>query len=237
MEAELQLGDLTVTVVFKEIKHIHLSVYPPTGRVRVAAPQHMNLDTIRVYVIAKMDWIKKQQNRFKEQERESQREYLDRESHYVWGIRYLLEIREGANQGVDFEHHRLVLSVRKGSGLEKRDAILSAWYRDTLRKAAAELIPEWQNTLGVEVTHCYIQHMKTRWGSCNPNKGSIRLNTELAKKPRECFEYVLVHEMMHLIEPSHNEVFVRLMDQHLPLWRLLREELNRAPLGHVEWEY
>lgn len=235
---QIDIGGIPVDVIFKNIKNIHLSVHPPTGRVRIAAPEHMNLDTVRVYAISKIDWIKKHQRKFHEQERETRREYLDRESHYVWGKRYLLKINEENRvPAVELRHNQMVLTVRPRSGSEKREAIVTAWYRDLVREAVSSLIAKWEPVLGVTVNQIIVRHMKTRWGSCTSSSGTIRLNTELAKKPRECLEYVLVHEMIHLLEPSHNATFVSLMDSFMPHWRQLRDELNRAPLGHVEWDY
>lgn len=238
MVQQIEIGGIPIEVVLKNIKNVHLSVYPPTGRVRIAAPEHMNLDTIRIYAISKMDWIRKQQRKLQEQERETIREYLERESHYVWGKRYLLTLREAEQPpSVELNHSQVVLTVRPGAGYEKKEEIVSAWYRDLLRQAVTPLIAKWEPLLGVQVNQCFIQRMKTRWGSCNHHNGNIRLNSELAKKSPECLEYVVVHEMVHLLEPSHNERFVHLMTQFMPQWRHFRDELNRAPLGHVEWEY
>jgi len=238
MAEQIQIGDILLDVIFKDIKNVHLSVHPPTGRVRIAAPRHMKLDTIRVYAISKIDWIKKHQQKFREQERETPREYLERESHYVWGKRYLLKVDE-ANRppSVELRHTQLVLTVRPGSGVEKREAILSAWHREQVRSAAVPLIEKWEAALEVSASQLHIQRMKTRWGSCNPRARSIRLNSELAKKPRECLEYIVVHELVHLLEPSHNARFISLMDKFMPNWKQHRAELNRIPLSHVEWGY
>jgi predicted metal-dependent hydrolase len=238
MSEMLDIGGTPVEVVFKDIKNIHLSVYPPTGRVRISAPERMSLDTIRVYAISKLDWIRKQQIKFHEQERETQREYLDRESHFVWGRRYLLKVIETEQSPtLELKHNYMILTVRPGSSQEKREDVVAAWYREDLRKFAGPLIEKWELALGVKVERLFIQRMKTKWGSCNTHEGYIRLNTELAKKPRECLEYIVVHEMMHLVVPTHNDAFAALMDQYMPQWRHYKDELNRSPLGHVEWEY
>jgi predicted metal-dependent hydrolase len=235
---QIDIGGITVDVVFKNIKNVHLSVHPPTGRVRISAPARMKLETLRVYAISKINWIKKHQKKFQEQERETHREYLDRESHYVWGKRYLLKVREEKRTpSVELKHNEMILTVRPGAGMEKREAIVMAWYRDQVREAMTPLIAKWEPLLGVRVDYTIIRRMRTRWGSCTPGRRTIRLNTELAKKPRECLEYVLVHELVHLLEPSHNANFISLMDKFMPQWRFIRDELNRAPLGHVEWEY
>jgi len=238
MTTKIDVGGISVDVVFKNIKNVHLSVHPPTGRVRISAPARMKLDTIRVYAISRVNWIKRHQEKFRQQERETRREYLDRESHYVWGRRYLLKVQEeNRTPSVELKHNHLVLTVRPGAGQDKREAIVTAWYRDLIREAVIPLIAKWEPILGVKADRIFVQRMKTRWGSCTPRRRSIRLNSELAKKPRECLEYVIVHELVHLLEPSHNATFVSLMDKFMPHWRHLRDELNRAPLGHVEWEY
>jgi len=238
MTTQINVGGIPVDVVFKDIKNVHLSVHPPTGRVRIAAPARMKIDTIRVYAISKLDWIKRQQQKLQEQERETRREYLDRESHYIWGQRYLLKIKEEDRApSIELKHNQMVLTVRPESGMEKREAVVAAWYREELRNAITTLIAKWEPLLGVKVNRIFVQRMKTRWGSCNPRSGSIRLNSELAKKPWECLEYIVVHEMMHLLEPTHNDAFVSLMNKFMPQWQYHRDELNRAPLAHVEWDY
>jgi predicted metal-dependent hydrolase len=235
---QIEIGDFPVEVVFKNIKNIHLSVHPPTGRVRISAPARLSIDVIRVYAISKLDWIKKQQVKFQNQERETKREYLERESHYVWGKRYLLSVKE-ANQVpvVELKHNQMLLIVRPGSDMDKREAVVSAWYRDEIREAVAPLLEKWEMQLGVQSNRIIVRRMKTKWGSCNHHTRNIHLNTELAKKPRECLEYVVVHELIHLLEGHHNDNFQRYTNKFLPSWRLLREELNHAPLAHQEWEY
>jgi predicted metal-dependent hydrolase len=237
MTTRIKLGVIDVEVVQKEIKNIHLSVHPPDGAVRISAPLRMDLDSIRVFAITKLGWIKKQQQKLREQERETPREYLDRESHYLWGKRYLLKIVEKENVPyVTVKHDTMVMVVRPHAGTEIREAVLAQWYRETLKEVAAPLIAALEPLLGVKVEQFFVQKMKTKWGSCNYRSRNIRLNTDLAKKPRNCLEYVVVHEMVHLLEPSHNSRFKGLMDQFLPQWRGYREELNRMPLGHEEWE-
>ena len=221
MTTRIKIGDIDVEVVEKEIKNIHLSVYPPDGMVRISAPLRMNLDSIRVFAITKLGWIKKQQQKLREQERETPREYLDRESHYVWGKRYLLKIEEkDATPYITLKHDKMVMIVRPNSSAEMRQAVLAEWYRETLKEAAAPLIDTWEPLMGVNVEQLFVQQMKTRWGSCNYRSKNIRLNTELAKKPLKCLEYIVVHEMAHLLEPSHNGRFTSLMDRFLPQWRL-----------------
>lgn len=238
MATQLQLGDLTVDVVYKDIKNIHLSVYPPNGRVRIAVPRRMTEPTIRAFAAAKLPWIREQQRKLREQERETNREYLDRESHCVFGKRYLLRVVEdNVPASVERKHEYLVLTVRPGTSEEARQAILDEWYRNQLKEEAAPIIATWEARLGVTVHRLFIQHMKTKWGSCNYRRGTIRLNTELAKKPRECLEYLIVHELVHLLEPTHNARFIALMDQFMPRWQFYRQMLNRLPLRHETWEY
>jgi predicted metal-dependent hydrolase len=234
----LRLGDIAVDVVLKDIKNVHLSVYPPNGRVRISAPKRMSVDTIRVYAVSKLDWIKKQQTILRQQERESRREYLDRESHYLWGRRHLLQVVEDdVAPSVQIRPGRMLLHVRPGASEAAKKAIVAAWYRHTLKAAAQTLIDIWEPRVSVRVQGLFVQQMRTKWGSCNPIARSIRLNTELAKKPRECLEYVVVHELVHLLERRHNDRFKKHMDRFMPQWRQYRDELNRAPLAHVDWRY
>ncbi len=238
MATQLRLADIDVDVVQKDIKNVHLSVHPPDGRVRVSAPTHMALDTLRAFLSAKLPWIRAEQRKFQAQERHEPPLYIDRESHYIWGDRVLLQVvEEDEPPSVELSHLTLTLRVRPGSDRAKRDEVLSLWYRDQVREAVGELLPAWERRVGVQVERFYVQRMKTKWGSCNPVRRTIRLNTELAKKPRVCLEYILVHELVHIHEPTHNARFRELMDQHLPMWREVRAELNRRPLAHEEWGY
>jgi len=238
MVTQIACGEITVDVVLKDIKNIHLSVYPPNGRVRIAAPSRMSLDTIRVFTITKLGWIKQQQKKLQEQARETPREYVDRESHDVWGKRYLLTVLEGdAAPSVALQHRRMLLRVRPGTDAKKKQAIVEAWYRREIKQAVPPLIARWEPLMGVQVEQFFVQRMKTKWGSCNHSARSIRLNTELAKKPRECLEYIVVHEMTHVLEPTHNARFVALMDQFMPQWQFYRDQLNRLPVSHEDWAY
>ena len=238
MITQIELGGIVLDVIKKDIKNIHLSVYPPTGRVRLAAPARMKLDTIRLFAISKLAWIRQQQQTLRAQERDSPREYLDRESHHVWGRRYLLKLVEDhAAPSVQLHHAKLVLQVRPGSDEATRAAAVSDWYRGLLKAAIPPLIAAWEPRINVKVAGFYVQQMKTRWGSCNPPAGTIRLNTELARKPTECLEYIVVHEMVHLLDPTHGPRFVALMDQFLPAWRDTRDLLNRLPARHERWRY
>lgn len=235
---QIELGEITIDVVKKNIKNLHLSVYPPTGRVRISAPLWMDLDKIRVFAITKLGWIKSHQQKLREQDRETPREYIDRESHYVWGKRYLLKVEErDAAPDVELKHNTMILRLRPATSKERAQGILDGWYREKLKDVAVKVIAKWEPLMGVKVEKVFVQKMKTRWGSCNHHNGRIRLNTELAKKRPECLEYVIVHEMVHLLEPSHNQRFQSLMDQFMPKWQFYRSELNKMPVGHEEWTY
>lgn len=238
MGKTIELGNIAVDVVLKDIKNIHLSIYPPNGRVRISAPARMSVNNIRLFAISKLGWIKEQQRKLREQERETPREYLCRESHYVWGRRYLLTIVEqNAPPSLHMKHNRLMLRVRPGASAAKRRQLIENWYREQLKEVAEEYIKYWQPKLGVETNQLYVQRMKTRWGSCNTVAQTIRLNTDLARKPRECLEYIVVHELIHLLEPTHNEQFQALMQKYLPDWKHRRQVLNRLPVRHEDWEY
>jgi predicted metal-dependent hydrolase len=238
MMTQIRLGDIVLDIVQKDIRNVHLSVHPPNGRVTVAAPLRMKPDTIRVFAISKLGWIKQQQKKFQKQDRETPREFLDRESHYVWGKRYLLTLKEAEQPAsVELTPHRLVMTVRPGTSPEKRSEILDAWYREQLREVIPDIIARWEPMIGVKVSRFFIQRMKTKWGSCTPSARNIRLNTDLARKPRECLEYIVVHEMVHLREPTHNERFLTLMSQFMPDWRQSRNALNQLPVHHEDWGY
>lgn len=236
---KIVVGDLAVDVVRKPIKHLHLGVYPPTGRVRVAVPLHVGDETVRLAVIARLGWIRRQRARFAGQERQSAREMVTGESHFVAGRRYRLDVIEAAGPaGARLRTNRtLELRVRPGTDRDRREMVLREWYRRRLRERVPRLIAKWEPVLGVRVVDWRIRRMKTRWGSCNPAVGRIWLNLELAKKPASCLEYIVVHEMVHLIERRHNERFRECLERAMPGWRLCRDELNRAPLAREVWGY
>lgn len=236
MVETVNLGSVKAQVLRKRIKHMHLGVFPPEGAVRISAPEDVALDTIRVFAISKLAWIKQQQRKMKAQPREPEREYINRESHYVWGRRYLLQIQElPAPASITLSGKNMRMTVRPGTPADKRQALLDAWYRAQVREAAQPLLRKWQTIMGVQPGKLLVQRMKTKWGSCNPQTGLIRLNTDLAKKPPEHLEYVIVHELAHLIEASHGERFVAAMDMFLPKWQHLREALNSLPVRHEVW--
>ncbi|MEK6627189.1 MAG: SprT family zinc-dependent metalloprotease [Bdellovibrionota bacterium] len=236
MVEELKLGEISVEVVQKDIKNIHLSVYPPTGKVRISAPLRMKFDAIRMFALSKLSWIKSKQKKLNNQKRESQREFIDRESHYLWGRRYLLNIVESVQSPrVELKHDKIVLHVKQKSSRRTMEALVEQWYRDLIKEEAPEIIAKWEPILGVKVKRVFVQLMKTKWGSCSPKTASVRLNTELARKPKEFLEYIIVHEMTHLRVPTHNARFASIMDQNMPNWRQYRDELNRLPLRDVTW--
>lgn len=235
---EIQLGDITVEVTQKDIKNVHLSVYPPFGQVKIAAPIRMNLDTIRIYAITKLSWIKKQQTKIKAQKREAQREYLTKESHYYLGKRYMLKVIEHKSVPiVKLKHNTIELYIRPETDTAKRKEILDEWYRAKLKEMIPSLITKWEKVMSVEVKEFGIKKMKTKWGTCNIEAQRIWLNLELAKKPNNCLEYIIIHEMTHLLERNHNTRFVALMNQFMPNWKEVKEELNRLPVSHTEWGY
>jgi len=228
----LLLGALPVEVTIKPIKHLHLSVVPPDGVVRISAPEGMSSEQVRTYAIGKLAWIRRQQARLAGQERQSPRLMVERESHQLWGRRLLLHIEEvHAAPQVHVQPRRLVLCVRPGSSLEQRRSILAAWYRSEVRKEAVILIDKWQQRLGVAVNRLFVQAMRRQWGSCNPHTGNIRLNTQLAQKPKACLDYIVLHELAHLRVPAHSADFLALLDAQLPLWQERRRLLNQLPLA------
>ncbi len=232
------VSGIDVEVVRKDIKNLHLGVYPPHGRVRVAAPLVLNDEAVRLAVIDKLGWIKRQIAKFAEQLRQSKREMVNGESHYFQGRRYRLRVHEqnGPTQVVLRDVASLDLFVRPGSSAEQKEAVLLAWYRNQLKLLIPPLLEKWQPVLGVELAGWGIKKMKTKWGTCNSKARRIWLNLELAKKPFQSLEYIVVHELAHLLERHHNERFTALLDIHLPQWRQHREMLGVLPLGHEEWD-
>jgi predicted metal-dependent hydrolase len=235
----ITVSGIKVEVVRKDIKNLHLGVYPPNGRVRVAAPLVINDDAVRLAVIEKLSWIRRQKAKFIEQPRQSRREMVNGESHYYLGQRYRLRIHEHdgpariALRGVS----SIDMFVRPDTSIEQREALLHRWHREQLKALIPPLLAKWQPILNVQVSGWGIKKMKTKWGSCNATAKRIWLNLELAKKPVQCLEYIVVHELVHLLERHHNERFTALIEIHIPQWRQYRDMLNRMPLGHEEWDY
>ena len=233
----ITVSGIRVEVVRKDIKNLHLGVYPPNGKVRVAAPLVISDEAVRLAVIDKLAWIKRQKARFAEQPRQSQREMVNGESHYFLGRRYRLRVHVHAApvrvaiRGVA----SLDLFVRPGMNPDQREGVLLRWYREQLKALVPGLVEKWQTILGVQVAHWGIKRMKTKWGSCNPASRRVWFNLELAKKPVPCLEYIVVHELLHLLERHHNERFSALMDSHMPQWRQSRSVLSELPLGYEQW--
>ncbi|HTR15304.1 MAG TPA: SprT family zinc-dependent metalloprotease [Roseiarcus sp.] len=236
MNEVIQLGALSIQVTRKAIKHVHLSVHPPTGRVTLVAPTETRLEVARAYAISKLGWIREQQAKLRGQAREAPRKLVERETHYLWGRRYLLTIRyEDAKPSVALDHRRITLTVRPGTSTATRADVVHDWHKSLLHDVVPTLIRRWEPKLSVKVSGYFLQRMKTKWGSCNHRAGHIRLNTELVKKPKDLLEYVIVHEMAHLLEPTHSERFIRILTELYPTWREARAELNELPLTAEKW--
>ncbi len=235
MEAQITLGDIVADVILKDIKNVHLSVYPPNGHVRISAPERMTIDNVRAYAVTKLAWIKRQQQKLLAQDRLTTRLYVSGESHYLWGKRYLLRVVESHPRLVRVGAKHIELHVHHEDSRDDRQDLLESWLRQQIKAEIPGLIEKWKGKLGVEVMGFFVQRMKTKWGSCNTDRSTIRLNTELAKKPIECLEYVVLHEIVHLLERSHSPRFKALMSEHMPKWQFYRDELNSLPLTEEDW--
>lgn len=236
MSEIIQLGEIAIALTRKDIKNVHLSVHPPAGRVTLVAPLNTRLEVARAYAISKLGWIRQQQEKQKGQMRETPRRFITRESHSIWGQRHLLDVvYRAAKPSVSLDHKRITLSARPGCNFEKRAEIMHEWHKSLLHAVVRPLIEKWQPKLQVKVHGYFLQRMKTKWGSCNYHAGKIRINTELVKKPKDLLEYVIVHEMVHLREPTHGERFIAILQEHYPSWREARAELNALPLTAEVW--
>ena len=231
---QINLGNINIDIIAKDIKNVHLAVLPPLGRVRISAPKRMNLEAIRMFAITKLSWIKRQQSKMLKQEREEVKNYVNRESHYFLGKRYLLKVVEVNHKPtVLLNHSNIVLNIKPNFSPEQRQILLQEWYRFKLKETAIKMIKKWERKMNVEVGELAIRKMKTRWGSCNQQSKKIHLNLELAKKPLQCLEYIIVHEMVHLLERKHSERFVACMNKFLPNWKSYKENLNRLPTAYL----
>lgn len=236
MVETIKVGEIAIQVTRKAIKHVHLSVHPPNGRVTLSAPRATRLDVARAYAISKLRWIREQQSKLRSQAREAPRKFVERESHELWGRRHLLTVvRRDTKPSVALDHRRITLTVRPGSDARKRAEVIHNWHKALLHHVVPAVIRRWEPKLNVLVAGYFLQRMKTKWGSCNHRAGRIRLNTELVKKPKDLLEYVIVHEMIHLLEPTHSERFVTLLTKYYPTWREARAELNDLPLSAEVW--
>jgi predicted metal-dependent hydrolase len=235
---QIIVSNIKIDVEKKDIKNLHLGVYPPNGRVRIAAPLRTKDESIRLFAISKLSWIKKQQRSFANQERETEREFISGESHYFNGKRYLLNIIPATSGAkIILGHRRIDMYVKPGASLRHKAAALAKFYREYLNELIPGLIEKWEKKMKVSVTQYSIKQMKTKWGSCNISARRIWINLELAKKTQTCLEYIVVHEMVHLLERHHNDVFIAYMDKFLPQWRTYKQELNRTPVSHSDWNY
>ena len=238
MKDIIHLGEIKIELTRKNIKNVHLSVHPPDGRVSISAPLNTRLEVARAYAISKLGWIRLQQDKLSKQSREKPREYIKRESHYLWGRRYLLNVFfTDGKQHVTFDHKRINLFVRPGSTRAKREEVFYEWQKEILHDFVISMIEKWQPILKLRVHAYFLQKMKTKWGSCNHKSSTIRLNTELVKKPKDLVEYVIVHEMIHVLVPNHSQRFKDLVEKYFPNWQDLRSELNEISLGHTTWRY
>ncbi len=235
----ITISGLRVEIVRKGIKNLHLGVYPPNGRVRVAAPLGVNDDAVRLAIISRLGWIKRQRSKFEGQPRQSEREMVSGESHYFQGRRYRLNVvyHDGPARVKIRNQNIIDLYVEVGSDTSRRERVMLEWYRRLLKQQIPPLLERWTRIVGVQVAEWAVKRMKTRWGSCNTKAGRVWLNLELVKKPVDCLEYIIVHELVHLLERHHNDRFAGFMDKFMPRWRQYREELNRGPLRHEQWEY
>ena len=232
----IEIGDVSIQVTRKYVKNVHLSVHPPEGRVTLVAPIGTRLDVARAYAISRLSWIKAQQSKLENQNRETPRQFIERESHYVWGRRVLLSVNYlDTKPSVALDHKRIQLTGRPDSNTGKRAAVIHEWHKGLLHNEVPLLIARWEPKLKVNVNGYFLQRMKTKWGSCNYTLGHIRLNTELVKKPKDLLEYVIVHEMAHLLEPTHSSRFIQILDDNYPSWREARAELNALPLTAEVW--
>ena len=237
MEEIIRLGEISIALTRKNVKHVYLSVHPPGGRVTLVAPNGTRSEAARAYAISRLACIRDRRVKMKDQARETARRFVERESHYLWGRRYLLNVREEESKpSIRLSHRAIMLTVRPGSDEAKRAEVMHEWHKSLLHEAVRELIARWEPKLGVDVAGYFLQRMKTKWGSCNHRARTIRLNTELVKKPKDLLEYVVVHEMLHLLERKHSERFLGLMNQHWPAWREARAELNELPLAAESWD-
>lgn len=233
--AYLTVAGLGVEVIYKDIKNLHISVYPPMGRVRVAAPHRLNEEAIRLALIQRLPWIKTQRQQLQDAERQTERRMVSGETHYVWGERYRLDSSRVGRSGVKLVGKTLWLAAPAGADAEAKKAVLDRWYRRQLKAALPGLLAKWEPIIGEQVNKVVVRRMKTKWGTCQTASRAIWLNPELAKKNPRCLEYIVVHELTHFIERTHNKRFIELMDLHMPDWRARRDELNDAPLAAEDW--
>jgi predicted metal-dependent hydrolase len=234
MAEVIEIGDIVINVTRKDVKNVHLSVHPPDGRVTLVAPRSTRVDVARAYAITKIGWIRQQRERLRSQAREAPRQFVGRETHFLWGRRHLLRVTEKeAKPAIKLDHRTIHLQVRLGTSRDGRDKVMHEWHLQLLHSVVPSLIRKWEASIGVEVRGYFLQRMKTKWGSCNSARKTVRLNTELVKKPRDLLEYVIVHEMVHILEPTHSQRFFALLSEHFPNWADARRELNELPIPQL----
>jgi predicted metal-dependent hydrolase len=230
---QINLGNINIDIIAKDIKNVHLAVLPPLGRVRISAPKRMNLETIRMFAITKLDWIRKNQAKMLNQSRESARDYISGESHYFLGKRYLLKVVNTSEKpNVLCSHNNIILNIKQDSNKENKQKLLQEFYRKQLKEILLRMIEKYEKSMNLKVEELQIRKMRTRWGSCNPRKKKIIINLELVKKPLQCLEYVITHEMVHFFERKHNKKFISYMDKFLPNWRHCKQNLNLLPTNY-----
>lgn len=232
----LQVGGIESVVFYKSVKNLHLNVLPPLGNVRVTAPQNMNDDAVRAFLASRISWIKKMQKQFKDQDRQTKRKYVSGESHYLFGRMYKLDVVIGDLPGLRIKNKKaIVLTISAKSDLKEKEIIIKNWYKNLLDEYLKKAVPKWEKMVGVKSNEWKIRRMKTRWGSCNQNAKKIQFNLELAKKPEKCIDYVILHELVHLRERTHNNNFAKHMDKYMKNWKSIRDELNSSQLGYIDW--
>ena len=236
---KISIANIEIDIIRKDIKNMHLAVYPPDGKIRLSAPIKTDSEVVRLFAISKLSWIKKHVKNFREQARETPRDYTSGESHHYQGKRHLLNVKEhnGYNKVELSGFNKINLYVKADSTREQRSKLMKEWYRKSLKEQIPELLNKWENIIGVKADDWGVKQMKTKWGACNIGAKRIWLNLELAKKPTICLEYIIVHELVHLLERNHNDRFIAYMNQFMPKWRLFRNELNSLPVSHNDWGY
>jgi len=236
---KIKIGNMEITAIIKDIKNLHLGVYPPNGRVRIAAPLKTSDESIRLFAISKINWIKKQKAKFNDQERQAKREYVSGESHYFFGKRYLLNvIHINPSPRIEIKKKTHIdMYIKSNSAQKRKEKIINDWYRLELERQLPQLIKKWEKIIGVKVRDIFIRKMKTKWGSCKSKSKKIIINLELAKKPISCLEYILVHEMIHFLEKNHSDKFKAYMDSFMPKWKQFKTQLNKYPLSYSDWTY
>jgi len=231
MKERIEIGEISIEVTFKDIKNLHLSVHPPYGQVTISSPLFYDLEKVKIYAATKLGWIKKEQKKFLAQEREDPRDFLTHESHYVFGTRYLLKLVPSKRNRVELKGKKLCLYTTDPENKELSRKTLYSFYRRELRKKIEGFTAQYSQSMSLDLPEFKIRTMKTKWGSCATDSKRLWFNIELAKKPLECIEYIVVHEMVHLMERNHNKRFVLLMDRYYPNWQVQKKVLNELPIA------